>query len=139
MDEKGLTKRLHQFERKVYLGVTGLAGAGAVAVVSKWQSAWAGMDDARSQFGELTGSEDVTNSVYTNINNALANLSDAVATGSKEVVHEAGVNFYHVLADNHARLYELLDNVRGSEGGNNPTVQATVKVTALLGNALGVH
>ncbi|MCI5046799.1 MAG: hypothetical protein MRY59_04800 [Aquisalinus sp.] len=136
MDEKSLIKRLHDFERKVYLGVTGLAGAGAVAVVSKWQTAWADMSEAGQQFGELTATEGATASAYQNVSAALDNLRDVVATGSNDAIREAGEKFYTVLAENHARLWEILpENVRGAETEDEPGIRAI----EILGRALGLN
>ncbi|WP_306252943.1 hypothetical protein [Parvularcula sp. IMCC14364] len=136
MDEKNLIKRLHDFERKVYLGVTGLAGAGAVAVVTKWQTAWAEMSEAGETFGEMTATQGATASAYENVAVALDNLRDTVATGSKDAIHQAGETFYVVLAENHARLWEILpENVRGAETEDEPPLRAI----EILGRALGLN
>ena len=137
MDDSKLRARLHDFERKVYLGVTGLAGVGAVAVVSKWQESWASMTEVRDQFAELTGGEDVTYSVYDNINNALVNLGNVVATGGQAAIHEAGSKFYWTLVENHERLDQLLPaEVRGAGKSDEPPA---VRAVAMLGKALGLN
>ncbi len=136
MDEKSLIKRLHNFERKVYLGVTGLAGAGAVAVVSKWQTAWADMSEAGQQFGELTATGGATASAYQNVSAALDNLRNVVTFGTPEAINEAGQKFYFALSENHSYLASLIsDNLRGD-----PTEEgAAVKAVAILGKALGIN
>ncbi len=135
---KVLTQRLHHFEKKVYLGVAGLAGGGALALVAKWQAEWANLADARDEFGVLTNGTAITHSVFDNVQEALNDLQVAVATGSREAINEAGAMFYRVLADNHVRLYELLDRVREHNPPPDQTEEVTFKTVALLGKSLGL-
>lgn len=132
-----MKQRLRSYERKVFLGATALAGAGATAAVAKWQQGWGELSATRDSFIAATGENEVVSGAYAQLNETLDTLGAVVASGNKEAILNAGMKFYATLIDVHEVVARYVPpQIRGDE--KDPPPETLMRISHILSSALGI-
>ena len=129
--------RLRAFERNVYLGVTALAGAGAVAAVTKWQDQFQALAHTRDEFIATTGEGQIVADSYHEVASALESLKTMVMAGDKDAIMAAGMQFYTSLANGHEIMAGFVS--AAFRGDDKPPEETLQRVSSVLSAALGLN